>query len=192
MKTLGIIFKVTENKVYIKEEAGYLVISKELFSFKPKVGSNVKVLKKSDGSISRIVLLKKIRKRRSKSFRFLRATRLYTLVFGVLISFLINERVHLEKDYYNTIFYISSFLIFYSILTVFILTRNSQLIYFLFTSIFYVLLLLVGIALLFKQNESTGIKVILTTIVPLIFNTLCIIFDTKKESPPPRRFADIL
>lgn len=178
---MGEVVNITNKNVYIKEEATYYKISKELFTFKPKMGMKVKILKKSDNTILKIILLKENKKinRKDISSRFLRFTRVYTLIFSTVLLTLVSEEIHIGKEYYPMIFLTSVLLIFLSIINMFRKTLASQSFYFLFTTIIYSFMFVVGVVLIFRGSIKSGVILLNLSIVPLIFNTLTFMF--KKE-----------
>lgn len=190
MTTVGEIINITNKNVYIKEEAVYYKISKELFTFKPKIGMRLKVLKKSDNTILKIILIKENKKikRKDISSRFLRFTRIYTLIFSLVLLTLISEEIHVGKEYYPMIFLTSVLLIILSIINAFKKTLGSQSFYFLLTTILYGFMFVVGVVLMFKGSIKSSVILIAVSLVPLIFNTLTLIFKKEMEKTISKPF----
>ena len=187
---MGEIINITNKNVYIKEEAVYYKISKELFTFKPKIGMRLKVLKKSDNTILKIILIKENKKikRKDISSRFLRFTRIYTLIFSLVLLTLISEEIHVGKEYYPMIFLTSVLLIILSIINAFKKTLGSQSFYFLLTTILYGFMFVVGVVLMFKGSIKSSVILIAVSLVPLIFNTLTLIFKKEMEKTISKPF----
>ena len=69
VENLGTIFNITNKNIYVQEGKSYYEISKDLFVFKPQIGMCLKVLKKSDGSILKIIPMKEKERINSKERR---------------------------------------------------------------------------------------------------------------------------
>lgn len=191
---MGRVSLIIKDNVYIEEEANYYKISKKLFSFKPRVGMKVKVLKKSDGTILKIIMIKENKKllRKTTSGLFIRITRLYSLLFGLTIITLLSEDIHAGKDYLPLILFSSLLLIIFSIINMVIKSRKSNRIYLIFTTIFYLLLFIIGGYLLFNANFYSGSTLISVSIVPVILNVLAFVFEKKTDISTTTPFASFI
>src|SRR5690554_3956238 len=150
----------------------------------------LKVLKKSDNTILKIILIKENKKikRKDISSRFLRFTRIYTLIFSLVLLTLISEEIHVGKEYYPMIFLTSVLLIILSIINAFKKTLGSQSFYFLLTTILYGFMFVVGVVLMFKGSIKSSVILIAVSLVPLIFNTLTLIFKKEMEKTISKPF----
>lgn len=150
--------------------------------FKPKIDSLVKVYKKNDGTIIRIIPIKgnSTLKNKHISRRFLRISYVYTLILGVLLLTLITEEIHVNQNYYSMIFLIGLSLIILSTLMIILKTRFLEKSYFLLTTLFYIFLIIVGIILMIKGSTISGIMLLLISAIPIMFNLL---YFRKLEKP---------
>lgn len=162
--------------------------------FKPKIDTRIKVLKKGDGSIIRIIPIKEnVRSnKKHKSGRFLRITYVYTLLLGVVLITLLTEDVHLNKNYYPIITLIGFLLTILSILMMVVKTQSFTKFYFLITAIFYLFLLVAGVALIVKNSINSGVILILISVIPILFNSLYFNNLKKTDIPPVRLFTTSL
>lgn len=182
VENLGTIFNITNKNIYVQEGKSYYKISKDLFVFKPQIGMCLKVLKKSDGSILKIIPMKEKERINSKERRygFLRFTTVHTMLLGMLLLLLISEHIHHGENYFVPIVFLSLLMCVSSVTNLFRKNKKAHFRFFVFTTILYVLFAIIGIMLLIKNMIAQGAFVLIVSAFPLFFNFM---FYNLKPKP---------